>query len=388
MADRPLRTLADCAALAAGCAAVVLALIVGHGASVLARNPVDGLARDVVVVSGQAPSADGIQSGTAYPSLTPDDATALGNTGYLPDVTAAAPASALHAAVTVGGRSATGDVLGTSPSFSGVLGYSVADGRMLDPADGASASPVAVLGQTMVNTLFDGQDPVGRTVTIDGKDLQVVGTFAARGYSGTFDRDDVAVVPLQTLWKVLAPSSGTPIDQVLLRTAKPGQAKATARAATALLLQRHAIIDPALADFTVTTQADLIGPQLQVSHDARRLLELMAGLLLAAGAIQLATLQRHREAPFDTWDRDGGWLLLASTTLLGVIAGVIGVAVGVASVALLRHLVIDLPPLHAAVVPVVTGFGLTILAAEISLLPATFRPRRTELRRPPTEDPS
>ena len=76
-------------------------------------------------------------------------------------------------------RSTNTDVIGTTDEFAAVGGYAVAQGRFLTPADLQAGSQVAVVGQTVVNNLFSGVNPIGQKVVIDGQNFVVVGTLQA-----------------------------------------------------------------------------------------------------------------------------------------------------------------------------------------------------------------
>ena len=168
-----------------------------------------------------------------------------------------------------------------------MLGYSVATGRFITPADVATSAPVVVLGQSVVNALFGGVYPVGQSVVIDSTTFQVIGTLAPKGYSGSYDQDDLMVIPITAAWKSVTGIPASQIDQVLIRASSPATAAAVAREATAVMLGRHDIVDPSLADFAVHRQSDLLTSQLQAAKAVRRLLEAAALALLIAGAIQV-----------------------------------------------------------------------------------------------------
>ena len=66
---------------------------------------------------------------------------------------------------------------------------------------------MAVLGAQTALDLFQGLDPVGRTITVNGTDLQVVGVLASKGSSGFGNEDDIVLVPIQTDYSALLGAS-------------------------------------------------------------------------------------------------------------------------------------------------------------------------------------
>jgi putative ABC transport system permease protein len=364
------RACVESLAIALGVAAVVLAVAVNHGAFELAKGPTYGLDRRVVVVEGVAPSASGIEAGLPSSSLTSADVTALGNPGYVPDGVAVAPTVGSRTLVSSLSRSINTDVIGSTDQFAKVVGYSVAAGRFITPADLQADAPVAVLGQTVVDSLFAGTNPIGQDVVIDGQNVQVVGTLQPKGYSGTYDQDDLVIIPITTAWKVVTPLATDPIDQVLIRAATPKAAARVAREATNTLLVQHNIVDPALADFTVLRQSQLVTSQVQTAQAVRRLLELGGALFLLTGAVYLA-LSRVSLRPFRRRD-PASMDRVAGALLVGVIGAVVGVILGVVLAPSMQHLSTTMPPARVTIYGILAGAGLGILAGAAALLPAAL----------------
>jgi hypothetical protein len=322
--------------IALGVACMVVALALQHGASVVSRSPINGLGPDVVTVVGVPPAAEaGVEAGVASSSLTAGDLAALGNRGYVPDASVVTPATGTYITVSTASTSAATNVVGTTDTYAATLGYSVAAGRLLSSSDVAEASPVAVLGATVARALFVASNPVGQTIVADGQSLQVVGTLRARGFSGSYDQDNLVLVPITTLWKAVTPLRNMQIGQILLRAPTPPAAERAAREATATLLSRHGIVDPDLADFTVIDHSRGLGPQVQTARAIRVVLELAAGAFLLLGLLQLLR---------PLWSSASG----AEGLLGGLLGALAGVAVGVVAGALLA------PGLHrlaSSVVP-------------------------------------
>ena len=73
----------------------------------------------------------------------------------------------------------------------------IEEGRFFTEREMQAAVPVAILGRDVVNRLFPGEDPIGKSLTLEGRKLKVVGTLAREGTSlvgeGT---DDLALIPV------------------------------------------------------------------------------------------------------------------------------------------------------------------------------------------------
>ncbi len=73
----------------------------------------------------------------------------------------------------------------------------IEEGRFFTAREMQAAMPVAILGRDVVNRLFPGEDPIGKSLTVEGRKLRVVGILAQEGTSivgeGT---DDLALIPV------------------------------------------------------------------------------------------------------------------------------------------------------------------------------------------------
>src|SRR5690625_6200760 len=65
-----------------------------------------------------------------------------------------------------------------------------------------NASLVAVVGQTIVEELFDGSDSIGETIRVRGLPLTIIGVLTAKGMSlmGSV-QDDIIIIPYTTAFQ-------------------------------------------------------------------------------------------------------------------------------------------------------------------------------------------
>ena len=355
-------------AVAAIVTAVVLALAVSHGTSLVAQGPTYGLSRDVVVVNGTAQSSSGVEAGLPASSLSSSDADALANPGFVPDAESVAPTMGLRTQVDAFGRTVQTDVIGSTDALARVQGYSVAQGRFITAADVRAGAPVIVLGQSVVTSLFAGADPIGQGVQINGQNFQVVGTLTERGYSGTYNQDDLVIVPITAAWHELTPAGSNPIDQVLIKTVSPQAAAGAANEATRTLLQLHSTTNPALADFTVLRQPQLVTAQVSTGTAVRRVLEVVAACLFVIG-VALLTLLLRRDTRRGDRARDPLDVVVRAL-VVGLVGAAAGIVIAVAVAPVMQHLSSDMPAAQVSVYGVLAGAGIAVAAVAISLVVA------------------
>lgn len=74
-------------------------------------------------------------------------------------------------------------------------------GSFFGQEDDRDLKQVAVLGSTMKELFFPGEEAVGGSIKIGGKKYKVVGVMKERGSTGGFSFDEVIFIPVQTLQK-------------------------------------------------------------------------------------------------------------------------------------------------------------------------------------------
>lgn len=90
---------------------------------------------------------------------------------------------------------------GVNSAYQEAMNWHVQSGRFISDADVYNATSVCVLGQDIVNELFDGENPVGAEVRLRDKRFSVIGTMQPRGRSLRygFNLDDEVFVPITTV---------------------------------------------------------------------------------------------------------------------------------------------------------------------------------------------
>ncbi|HSP80179.1 MAG TPA: ABC transporter permease, partial [Myxococcaceae bacterium] len=116
-------------------------------------------------------------------------------------VSAISPVVGRVADVAFGGEELSSVVVhGVTHEYLSIAGYEVTSGRFLTDADDSVTRPVAVLGAEVANGLFPGLNPLGRTIRIENRPFQVVGTLSRKGKFLEEDQDLMVMVPFKTFY--------------------------------------------------------------------------------------------------------------------------------------------------------------------------------------------
>ncbi|MBR3303312.1 MAG: ABC transporter permease [Bacteroidales bacterium] len=88
-------------------------------------------------------------------------------------------------------------VLCSTEGLGDVMNLELESGRLITLSEYESAAPVVLLGNNIAETLFDGEDAIGKIVKLKGADYSVVGVFAKQGESllNMVQTDGVALIP-------------------------------------------------------------------------------------------------------------------------------------------------------------------------------------------------
>lgn len=188
------RTVLTLLGIIIGVSSVVTMLAIGTGAQNSILDRINAMGTDLVLIR---PSMPGFRGSGSIATLVPEDADAI---LQLPNVKTAVPEVTGSVTLRRGNVDYQSQANGTVAAFSEAKSWKVATGDFITQHDMESYAPVAVLGSTVVKTLFpDGSNPIGQYILIKKIPFQVIGTLESKGAGfGGSDQDDVVVVPLST----------------------------------------------------------------------------------------------------------------------------------------------------------------------------------------------
>ncbi len=355
-----------------GVAAVIVLVAVGSGASAAVQQQIQGLGSNLLIISSSnVRAAGGISQGFGSGStLSLADVTALQNKQQAPDVVTAIPSTGGRAQLTYSNQNWNTSLVGTSQDFPQVRNYQLSSGQFFTAADVQAERRVAVLGQTVVTNLFNGQDPVGQLIKINRQTFRVVGVLAAKGGSGFSNQDDTVVVPITTAWSYLLGGRNRNVQQIFAEAASANVTSAANTEITQVLLDQHKISDPAQADFQIQTQQDVLASATQTTGILTLMLGAIAGISLVVGGIGIMNImlvtvtERTREIgirkAIGARRRDILVQFLIESMFLSGLGGALGILVGTVVSAAMPAVVSSLPTPVVSAPSVLLAFGVSV----------------------------
>lgn len=324
-----------------GIASVISLVGIGQGAKQSVEASIQSIGSNLVMVMPGVQRGGGISQGRGSArALTLDDATAIANEVSL--AAAVAPDLSGRYQVTARGANTNTQVVGTEPAYADVRNLQIEQGAFFSQEQVRAATRVAVIGPNVRDDLFGipdqgGQDPLGQTIRIKNIAFKVVGVTKAKGGAGFTSPDDAIYVPLTTAQRALA-GGGSYVSTISVQAASQTQMTQLQTDITTLLLTRHKISDPTLADFFVLNQADIAQSATSITDTLTLLLAAIAGISLVVGGIGIMNMmlttvtERTREIglrkAIGAKKRDISLQFLTEAVLLTFMSGAIGIALG------------------------------------------------------------
>ncbi len=99
-------------------------------------------------------------------------------------------------------------IQGASPNYAVMNNYGVENGRFVTDVDNMRHLQVAFIGSDLRERFFPNQDPIGKTVDVEGRPFEVIGTAKAKGSVFGQSQDNFVIIPVQTYFKIYGSRSG------------------------------------------------------------------------------------------------------------------------------------------------------------------------------------
>ena len=370
-----------------GVASVIAMVAVGNGASQQVQNTILSLGSNLITVSPANLSDQGLRgAGAQSQNLTLDDMRAIQTQLGSSIAASEAEQGAGRWQVTAAGQNWNTNVNGVTEDYPIVRDWPLQSGDFFSGSDVTVNAQVAVIGSTTATSLFGEADAVGQTLQLrqvfggggQGQGQQrarivnfkVVGVLEPKGSTFGFGRDDQILVPVTTAQRVLTGRLNI-VNTIVVKATSSDAMTDTTADVTNVLLQRHNISDPAVADFTVTNQNDTLAALGAVTGTFTLLLGAIGGISLLVGGIGIMNImlvsvnERTREIGIrkavGARRQDIMVQFLIESMALTGIGGILGILLGWSIT-----LVVSLIPQASGLVLVITT-GTVIIAVGVSV---------------------
>jgi putative ABC transport system permease protein len=265
-----------------GVAAVIATVGIGQASSDSVTARISSLGTNLLTVSPGSSVSAGVNGGGASAnSLTMADVAGLSDHQNAPDIAAVAPVSQGRESLVSSSSNWSTTVSGSTPDWLTANARSIGSGAFVTSADVSTRAQVIVLGATTASNLGVG---VGDLITVKQIPFQVIGILASTGSQGFGNQDDLAVVPLTTAQDELIGGVGS-VQRILLSATSSATLGTAYLEANQILLQTHGITNPSQADFSITSQTQVLSTAQAITQTLTILLASVAAISLLVGGI-------------------------------------------------------------------------------------------------------
>ncbi|MBS4027864.1 MAG: ABC transporter permease [Ignavibacteriales bacterium] len=333
-----MRSLLTMLGIIIGVGAVIAMVAIGQGAQTSVEAQINSLGTNVLLIFPGNTTRGGVSVGAgSNTTLTEDDAKAIKE--QCPAVSLMSPLMRTNGQVVFGNLNWGTTIQGGTVDYFSIRDWRLDDGELMSDQDVRAATKVCLLGQTVLQQLFENSNPLGQTIRIRNIPFKVIGTLKSKGQNMMGqDQDDVIIIPYTTLQKRLMGNNTR--EWRFIASAKSREQITEAQTQiTELLRVRHKLSPMDENDFTIRTQTEIAEASTSTSKIMTMLLGSIAGVSLIVGGIGIMNImlvsvtERTREIGIRKaiGARRGDILLqfLTEAIVLGVVGGIFGIGLGV-----------------------------------------------------------
>ncbi|KKS77350.1 MAG: ABC transporter, permease protein [Parcubacteria group bacterium GW2011_GWC1_43_11b] len=317
-----------------GIGSVIAMLAIGQGAKQNIQGSIEGLGSNLLTIMPGV-----IQAGRGIVSSGRGSAETLKNEDLpviekVEGVAIVSPElSRRFQVVADTGNNTNTTIMGAEVKYAEVHNLILANGNFFSAEQVRGLGRQAILGATVASDLFGEIDPIGRKVRINGSVFRVIGVLQAKGGFGFSGPDDMVIIPLPTMQKVV---SG--LDNFSSVSVSVVDKEAMAQVQTQItddLMIKHRVKE---ADFSIISQQDILDTMSTVINTFTMFLASIAGISLVVGGIGIMNMmlttvtERTREIglrkAIGAKRRDISLQFLIEAIALTFIGGAIGIFLG------------------------------------------------------------
>ncbi len=277
-----------------GIASVIVMVSVSSGSKQEIERAIDRLGSNMLTIRPGTSTTGGRHggAGSAAP-LTEGDITRLKERfGFLEGVSGSLSTSA---PVVFGNSNWTTGIIGIHADYIKVRQWVIEEGRNFTDREIRSGAKVALVGQDIIEHLFDGNPSVGERIRIKNVPFTVIGTLQEKGES-TFGRslDDVIFIPISTArMRVSGRSSrGVPdmVGNIYLTVDLNRDIRIAEEELVEFMRELRKLAPGAQDDFSVRNFSEFIRARNETSSTLGLLLAATAAIALVVGGIGIMNI--------------------------------------------------------------------------------------------------
>ncbi|MBU1053536.1 MAG: ABC transporter permease [Proteobacteria bacterium] len=270
-----------------GVAAVITMVTLGNGATAQVTANISSLGSNLLQVRpGQGQRGPGGTRSTAK-NLEVDDAEVISR--EISGLAAVAPVGSQGAQAIYSNLNWSTTINGSTNAYLQVRNWRLKKGREFTDGELRSGRAVCILGDTVREKLFGGQNSLGEAIRMGKLTCRVIGVLETKGQSSFgSDEDDLVIIPLRTLQRRMAGNKD--IQQILI-SAKNGVSTTKVKEdIERLMRERRRIATGKDDDFHVMDMQEIVTMLTGTTQVLTALLGAVAAVSLLVGGIGIMNI--------------------------------------------------------------------------------------------------
>ncbi|HOA18719.1 MAG TPA: ABC transporter permease [bacterium] len=284
-----MRTVLSVLGIIIGIGSVISLITLGEASQQSVKERIQSLGSNLITISPGGTQSGFLRGGPDdAKTLKYNDALEIEKSDRLTTVDKVAASYSSRAQISFQENNMNTNVIGITENYFSLRNIEIEYGVGITQKDIGTSSKVVVIGNGVIEELFTGKvNPIGQGIRIDGNSFKIIGITKSKG-SEMVSSDDSVFIPLTTAQKVLYG-----IDHVtsILVSAKNEELIDPAMNQLGyLLLELHGIKNPEDADFSITSQEDLLETVSEITGTFTTLLTGIAAISLVVGGIGIMNI--------------------------------------------------------------------------------------------------
>jgi len=329
-----LRTFLTTLGIIIGVASVISMISLGEGARRQTLSTIAKFGTNIITVKPGEKKRRHVSSGKVE-TLVLGDAYAIRD--FIQNINGVAAQVYKNGQLKYGNKNSSSTVRGTGKDYGWMANFKMKEGRFYSEEEVKTARRVCILGATVVKNLFEGENPVGKNIKVNGNNYLVIGATVAKGALSWFDPDDQIFIPITTAQKRLFGMKH--VRSIDVQVKDMNDIETIKQDIETLLRKRHNLRQGKKNDFYVQNSAEWLNSWSKAAETFQFLLGGIATISLLVGGIGIMNImlvsvtERTREIgiriALGAKKREIRKQFLIESVLICFLGGCIGIALGV-----------------------------------------------------------
>ena len=329
-----LRTFLTTLGIIIGVASVISMISLGEGARRQTLSTIAKFGTNIITVKPGEKRTRHVSSGKVE-TLMLADAYAIRD--FVPQITGVSAQVYENGQLKFGNKNHNSTIRGTGEDYRWMANFKMKEGRFYSEEEVKTARRVCILGATVIKNLFEGENPVGKDIKVNGDNYLVIGTTVAKGALSWFDPDDQIFIPITTAQKRLFGMKH--VKSIDVQVKDMNEIETIKQDIETLLRKRHNLRQGKKNDFYVQNSAEWLNSWGKAAETFQFLLGGIATISLLVGGIGIMNImlvsvtERTREIgiriALGAKKREIRKQFLIESVLICFLGGGIGIALGV-----------------------------------------------------------